>query len=164
MTDIENNDSMMGDSEDQSKLDSSTAPDPSGDINALKKHNQALFANKVIDFNNNLLLKVNTMNLHKIVKGILVHNGYFFVKDVMKHFAKTKKKERRSDQVPSRYIQDPMQFQVVLDYEFELITDLKTDPKLDNEQVESIARELERLYDLYEKLMAMKPLEFSLSK
>ena len=53
---------------------------------------------------------------------------------------------------------------MVLDYEFELITDLKTDPKLDNEQVESIARELERLYDLYEKLMAMKPLEFSLSK
>jgi hypothetical protein len=57
-----------------------------------------------------------------------------------------------------------MQLSVVLDYEFELITDLKTDPKLDNEQVESIARELERLYDLYEKLMAMKPLEFSLSK
>ena len=104
------------------------------------------------------------MNLHKIVKGILVHNGYFFVKDVMKHFAKTKKKEKRSDQVPSRYIQDPLQLAVVLDYEFELITDLKTDPKLDMEQIESIARELERLYDLYEKLMAMKPLEFSLSK
>ena len=51
----------------------------------------------MIDFNNNLLLKVNTMNLHKIVKGILVHNGYFFVKDVMKHFAKTKKKEKRAD-------------------------------------------------------------------
>jgi hypothetical protein len=41
---------------------------------------------KKISFNNNLLLKVNTLNLHKLVKGILVHNGYFFVKDVMKHF------------------------------------------------------------------------------
>ena len=104
------------------------------------------------------------MNLHKIVKGILVHNGYFFVKDVMRHFAKTTKKARGPDHVQSRYIQDPMSFQVVLDYEFELITDLKTDPKLDNEQVESIARELERLHDLYEKLQAMEPLKFSLSK
>ena len=57
-----------------------------------------------------------------------------------------------------------MQLTIVLDYEFELITDIKTDPKLDLEQVESIARELERLNDLYEKLMDMKPLEFSLSK
>lgn len=33
---------------------------------------------------------------------------------------------------------------------------------MDAEQVESIARELERLNDLYERLMEMCPLEFSL--
>ena len=31
-------------------------------------------------------VKVNTLNLHKNVKGILKNNGYFFVSDVMKHF------------------------------------------------------------------------------
>lgn len=31
-------------------------------------------------------LKVNTLNLHKNIKGILKNNGYFFVSDVMKHF------------------------------------------------------------------------------
>jgi len=36
--------------------------------------------------NHRLLLKVNTLNLHKLIKGILVHNGYFFVADIMKHF------------------------------------------------------------------------------
>ena len=35
---------------------------------------------------------------------------------------------------------------------------------MDSEQVESIARELERLNDLYERLMEMCPLEFSLGK
>lgn len=104
------------------------------------------------------------MNLHKIVKGILVHNGYFFVKDVMKHFIKVPRTEKKGDAAVSRYIQDPCAINRTLDYEFELQTELKTDPKLDGEQIESIARELERLSDLYEKLMLMSPLEFNLGK
>ena len=35
---------------------------------------------------------------------------------------------------------------------------------MDSEQVESIARELERLNDLYDRLMDMCPLEFNLGK
>jgi hypothetical protein len=31
-------------------------------------------------------LKVNSLNLPKTVKGVLVHNGYFFVSDLMNHF------------------------------------------------------------------------------
>ena len=45
-----------------------------------------------------MLLKVNTMNLHKHTKGILVHNGYFFVSDLMKHFHKVNKNEKNAAQ------------------------------------------------------------------
>lgn len=30
---------------------------------------------------------MNALNLHRNVKGCLLHNGYFYVEDVMKHFA-----------------------------------------------------------------------------
>jgi hypothetical protein len=57
-----------------------------------------------------LLLKVNTLNLQKNVRGILVHNGYFFVSDLMKHFERSGKAVN-------------------------IISDIKSDPKLDEEQV-----------------------------
>lgn len=82
----------------------------------------------------------------------------------MKHFEKVPKNENKKNAQISKYVQDPCAINTRLDYEFELSTDLKTDPKLDSEQIESIARELERMNDLYEKLMLMKPLEFSLGK
>jgi len=37
---------------------------------------------------------VNTLNLHKNIKGILVHNGYFFVGDLMKHFNRVSKTDK----------------------------------------------------------------------
>lgn len=63
------------------------------------------------------------MNLHKNVKGILVHNGYFFVADIMKHFHKISKKDRPPGTASSNN----------LDFEIELIHDIKTDPSLDQD-------------------------------
>jgi hypothetical protein len=60
------------------------------------------------------------MNLHKTVKGILVHNGYFFVKDVMKHFIKVAKTEKKAGANISRFIQDPCAINTTLDYEYKL--------------------------------------------
>ena len=60
-----------------------------------------------------LLLKVNTLNLPKNVRGILVHNGYFFVSDLMKYFHRDGKN-------------------------ITVKGDIKSDPKLDEDQIGSI--------------------------
>lgn len=78
---------------------------------------QKVFAKRQIQLsgslNHSLLLKVNTLNLQKQIKGILVHNGYFFVQDVMRHFQRGVKS-------------------------IDQISDIKSDPKLDEEQVKSL--------------------------
>jgi len=104
------------------------------------------------------------MNLHKHTKGILVHNGYFFVSDLMKHFHKVNKSEKNAAMGHNKPISDGTTTGPTvisnLNFEIELTNDIKTDPQLDQDQVESISRELERLYDLYDKLMVFKPMEF----
>jgi len=76
---------------------------------------------------------------------VLVHNGYFFVSDIMKHLQRTNTTRN--------------------EYGFEMVvsTDLKTDPKLEPAQMEELLREIERMTFLYEKLMKTNPLEFSAS-
>ena len=39
-------------------------------------------------------------------------------------------------------------------------TDVKSDPKLDQEQVKSIEKELARIYELYDELMKSDPLSY----
>ena len=71
------------------------------DLSKIKRQNIEKYGRKGVgncSFESNLLLKVNTMNLHKHTKGILVHNGYFFVSDLMKHFHKINKNEKNAMQ------------------------------------------------------------------
>jgi len=44
-----------------------------------------------------------------------------------------------------------------------VVTDLKTDPKLEAIQQEELLREIERMIDLFEKLMKKNPLDFAQS-
>ena len=138
--------------ESDSKMDAETAEGSAKPESAepilQKKQEAQKRPGKEITFSNNLALKVNCLNLAKNVKGILVHNGYFYVTELMKHFQRTEisQAERQEGQLPFEIVQ---------------VSDIKTDPKLDTEQVESVIRELERMYDLYDQLMAKNPLHFS---
>ena len=80
---------------------------------------------------------MNTLNLHKLIKGILVHNGYFFVADIMKHYDVSEE----GDIVQT--------------------TDIKSDPKLDSEQLEALRAELVRMHAVYNELMSSNPFDFT---
>jgi hypothetical protein len=72
------------------------------------------------------------MNLHKHTKGILVHNGYFFVSDLMKHFHKVNKNEKNAalgNKKPAKAQEgQPGIGPLNLDFEIEVTNDIKTDP------------------------------------
>jgi hypothetical protein len=71
-----------------------------------------------------------------------VHNGYFFVNELMKHYQRTEINNPDGD----------------MNFELVQLTDIRTDPKLEADQIDSIKTELERMFDLYDKLMARNPL------
>ena len=84
-------------------------------------------------------VKVNTLNLHKNVKGILKNNGYFFVSDVMKHFKIVYEQQQENPDEDNSHLGllkpqvKQKQDAQVRERKIEQIEDIKTDPQLEEE-------------------------------
>ena len=82
------------------------------------------------------------LSLPKQIKGILVHNGYLQVSDVMKYFKDLEK------------LKTGIHSQVIIIF---------LEPQLQSDQVEQLRQELARIKVLSDMLDRENPLEFSLS-
>ena len=74
-----------------------------------------------------LLVKIQTLNLPKNVKGILIHNAYFYVGDLLKHYT-WKVRGKKEGKIGAEDIK----------VELTPTSEVRTDPKIDEKNLELI--------------------------